>query len=382
ETAAADFAATTGSIMFPTATTFTIAIADDDATAPDEAAESFTVTLTAPDTASQITGAGVTTTIGQDDDPSARATRVKTPLATSAKAATHLTAQALSQRLRLNGADTFVSPTNFSLAHSGDGINLWAAAGRTNADGNDNNVTYNGDTTALHLGADTTWNDGLLGITIAQSAGDTNFTANDVSSTLKTSLLSIHPYLTRTVNNRKLWATAGYGTGEAQLRENNTMTADTGLSLLSAAIGLTLAESDNASFHLGGQWSRAQLDSATFPTGQVLPKVTATAFRLTGGTEFSKQLGNWRPFLTVSIRSDSGDGDDGNGADYGAGIEWQTGNAHLRLAGRKHAQGKGPDEENLTLTARKTAGRLNLGLNLTAASGLNTADLLSGELRF
>lgn len=35
-----------------------------------------------------------------------------------------------------------------------------------------------------------------------------------------------------------------------------------------------------------------------------------------------------------------------------------------------------------TLTARKTAGRLNLGLNLGVTDKVDTANLLTGELRF
>jgi len=52
------------------------------------------------------------------------------------------------------------------------------------------------------------------------------------------------------------------------------------------------------------------------------------------------------------------------------------------LEGSKHLAGSGADEDRLTLTARKTAGRLNLGINLTANDGVDAANLLSGEWRF
>jgi len=145
---------------------------------------------------------------------------------------------------------------------------------------------------------------------------------------------------------------------------------------------MVFAPGANASFHAAGQWSRAKLDAAAFPDGRKLPQVTAAATRLEGGVELSQSFGAWRPFVTVNLRRDSGDGDTGNAADYGGGVEWQNATAHLRLAGRKHAQGKGPDEEHLTLTARKTAGPLSLGLNLAADNGINAANLLTGELRF
>jgi len=66
----------------------------------------------------------------------------------------------------------------------------------------------------------------------------------------------------------------------------------------------------------------------------------------------------------------------------GGGVEWQTPTAILRLSGATHFAGDGAEEDRLTFTARQNAGRLNLGLNLTAADGLNTADLLTGELQF
>jgi len=63
-------------------------------------------------------------------------------------------------------------------------------------------------------------------------------------------------------------------------------------------------------------------------------------------------------------------------------VEWHGPALNLRLEGSKHLAGSGAGEDRLTLTARKTAGRLNLGINLIANDGLNTANLLSGEWRF
>jgi len=370
------------------------------ATAMVDDAATLTHTVSGMDEYTGVMSVGLAVAIVLADDPAARMVRVKTQLAGFAKSATQLTAQAISRRLQFNGASAFsLGPANeplrqgaFSLAHGDGGINLWGSGGRLNAAGSDDGVAYDGHTAALHLGADTVWRDGLLGIAIAQSSGDSDFSDALTGSTLKTSLVSVHPYLTRTWRDTKLWAMAGYGTGEAELRENEDARrrrADADITLLSAGGGLVLAFGDNAAFTAAAHWSRAEIAGATLVDAsgnsshdRLLPKLTASALRLTGGAEVGKRFGDWRPFVTVNLRRDSGDGDDGNAADYGGGVEWQNGDAHLRLAGRKHAQGAGPDEENLTLTARKTAGRLNLGLNLTAASGLNTADLLSGELRF
>ena len=343
--------------------TFTIAITDATGGATPTERPTLTVTIS-------------------EDDPAARAARVQTPLAAFAKSAGQLAANAVSQRLAFTG--NTLKEHGFSLNLKDAGFNLWASGSRSNANGSNNALTYTGHTTAWHLGADAPWRNGLLGIAVGQNAGNTDFSNADASGKLKSNLLSLHPYFTRTHNKTRLWATAGYGNGEAELSETGEAKFTTSLTMLTAGIGATVTTNESATLSLGALWSRAELDAATNTNGKTLPAVTADALRLNAGLEAGWDLTEeWRPFVTVSIRSDSGDGDDGNAADYGGGVEWQAATVHVRLEGRKHAQGQGPDEENLTLTARKTAGRLNLGLNLTAAaSGLNTANLLSGELRF
>ncbi|MCY4245642.1 MAG: hypothetical protein OXE47_10020, partial [Gammaproteobacteria bacterium] len=140
-------------------------------------------------------------------------------------------------------------------------------------------------------------------------------------------------------------------------------------------------QSDLLTATIGTLFSRARLDSAT-GDNKTLPAVTVSTLRVTAGAEAGWQHGAWRPFLTVNLRHDAGDGDDGGAADLGGGVEWQKGSAHVRLEGAGHGQGNGPDENRLSLTASKTAGRLNLGLTVTADNGIDTANLLTGEWRF
>ncbi|MDD9852134.1 MAG: hypothetical protein OXU94_10350, partial [Gammaproteobacteria bacterium] len=60
----------------------------------------------------------------------------------------------------------------------------------------------------------------------------------------------------------------------------------------------------------------------------------------------------------------------------------QTPTAILRLSGATHFAGDGAEEDRLTFTARQNAGRLNLGINLGVANGMDTANLLTGEWQF
>ncbi|MDD9870226.1 MAG: autotransporter outer membrane beta-barrel domain-containing protein [Gammaproteobacteria bacterium] len=266
------------------------------------------------------------------DNPTARAERLEAPVAAVARGVGQLAADAITQRV-----------------DSGRGVSIWGSGGYVSADGDHEGVDYDGDTSAFHLGVDTNWRDGLIGIAAANNDGDMNFTANGVTSTLETNFTSVHPYLTRRLNNAQLWTTIGYGSGEAELKELGGVDIKTDLTVLTAAFNITHAPSGMLSARVGALYSRATLDPAAR-----LPKVTVHTMRITAAGEVGRQMNDWRPFATAT----------------------------LRLSGATHLAGDGAGEDRLTFTGRKRAGRLNLGLNLTAADGLSTSDLLTGEWRF
>ncbi|MDD9850266.1 MAG: hypothetical protein OXU94_00620, partial [Gammaproteobacteria bacterium] len=108
------------------------------------------------------------------DNPAARAARLEAPLAAVARGVGVLAAEAVNQRVDGNAR-----------------LGLWASGGYVSADGEHECPTYDGNTTALHLGVDTKWRDGLLGITIAHSNGDMDFNNTD---NLETTVTSVHPY--------------------------------------------------------------------------------------------------------------------------------------------------------------------------------------------
>ena len=383
----------------------------DDATAePDE-----TFTLAVPQ-ATPIIGSGTYTTTSTDitvtirandgyvapiapgpavDNPVARAERLEAPVAAVARGVGLLAMDAVTTRARSVAttnqfhlgqgatAEELLRRSSFNLAGGGagdSGLNIWGGGDYIAAEGDHNGITYDGDTTAFHLGMDTTWRDGLIGIAAANSAGDLDFTANGMTSTLETNVTSIHPYLARRLNNSQLWTTIGYGSGEAELKEPGGANITTDLTVLTAAFNIAHAHNDTLSAQVGALYSRATMDEVAGPPG--LSKVTVHTMRINAAGEVGWRHDNWRPFVTVSLRHDAGDGDVGSAGDLGGGVEWQTPTAILRLSGATHFAGDGAEEDRLTFTARQNAGRLNLGLNLGVANGMDTANLLSGELRF
>jgi len=352
----------------------TLRITDDSAPEPDE---TITVTMrlnpALTTTTDTVTIVPLTVTIAANDgyvapvapgpvadDPAARAERLEAPVAAVARGVGQLAADAITQRVAGNAR-----------------LGLWASGGHLSADGEHEGIIYDGHTNALHLGVDTTWRDGLIGVSIARSNGDVDFNNTD---NLETTVTSVHPYLTRPFNGAQLWTTIGYGTGDAELKEPDTV-IKTDVKVLTAGFGLVHEQSDLLTATIGALFNRAKLDSAT-GDNKTLPAVTVSTLRVTAGAEAGWSHGAWRPFLTVHLRHAAGDGDDGGAADLGGGVEYQTPTVQVRLEGAGHVQGTGPDENRLSLTAGKTAGRLNLGLTVTADNGLNTANLLSGEWRF
>ena len=356
---------------------------------------SLLLTLTATGGANTATMAAISRTIAiLEDDPVARGARLEAPVVAAARGVGMLAAAAVEKRLRFNAAasefnlgraattDELLRRSGFSIAHGGGGFNFWGGGAYVSAKGDHAGVTYDGDTSALHLGADTQWRGGLIGVSIARSSGDMDFTvtADGMKSTLETEVTSVHPYLTRKFGEVQLWTTIGHGSGDAELREPDTV-IKTDLTVTTAALGASFAPWTGVALSADGVFTRAELDAAAAASRR-LPKVTVDNLRVNAAAELSGRRDAWRSFLTVNLRHDSGDGDTGAAGDLGGGVEWQSPTVNLRLEGAKYLTGSSAEEERLNFTASKTAGRLNLGLAVGMEDGLTTANLLSGEWRF
>jgi len=272
---------------------------------------------------------------------------------------------------------------NLAAGDGGRGVSIWGSGGYVSADGDHEGIDYDGDTSAFHIGGDTAWRDGLIGVAVSHSSGDIDFTvtADGMKSTLETSVTSVHPYLSRRINGSQLWLTAGYGSGDAELKEPGTV-IKTDVTITTAAFGIAHARGDLFTAGLSALFSRAELDAAV-GDGKTLPATTADTIRITANAEAGWTHGPWRPFLNFALRHDSGDSNTGGAADLGGGVEWQTPTVLVRLAGSGHIQGQATDEQRATLTVRKSTGNFDLNLNLAAdPTGIDTARLLTGEWRF
>jgi len=260
-----------------------------------------------------------------------------------------------------------LAKTSFAMNHGGHGGGgVWASGGRVSSDGDTGGVRYNSDTTSWHIGFDRAWNNGLLGVSLAHtdSEVDIDDTMTDVlGSKLESDLLSVHPYMTGQLDGGGwVWATIGYGTGDAEISEthNDNGTVKTDVEVVTAGLGAEVAPVEGIKLHLAGTIANAKLDAAEFSSGRAtLRSVNGTAVRvnagLEGGVDFALDGGTaLRPFITMSARVDSGDGHDGTSLDWGGGMDARTDNGlFARVEGRWQVDGKGPDEEILSLTIRQ-----------------------------
>ncbi|MDD9884893.1 MAG: autotransporter outer membrane beta-barrel domain-containing protein, partial [Gammaproteobacteria bacterium] len=331
------------------------------------------------------------------DNPVARAERLEAPVAAVARGVGLLAMDAVTKRARsvattnqfhlgrANTAEELLRQSGFNLTDGdgGRGVSIWGSGGYISADGDHEGVDYDGDTSAFHIGGDTAWRDGLVGVAVSHSSGDIDFTvtADGMKSSLETSVTSVHPYLSRRINGSQLWLTAGYGSGDAELKEPDAL-IKTDITVTTAAFGIAHARGDLFTAGLSAQYNRAKLDAAG-SAGKTLPATTADTIRITADAEAGWTHGPWRPFLNFALRHDSGDGNTGGAADLGGGVEWQTPTVLVRLAGSGHIQGQAADEQRATLTVRKSTGNFDLTLNLAADdAGVDIARLLTGEWRF
>jgi len=300
-----------------------------------------------------------------DDNPAARSARVQVPAAAIARGFGQLAADAIARRVGGDDAGR---------------VGLWAGGGTASTDGERDRVEYDGDTGALHIGVDRRWRGARLGLSVAQSNADMDFGADNLDA----DVTSFHPYFARDFGgNRRLWLTVGGGGGDAELTEGDAAAIKTDLSVTTAAAGLDFAPRDGVALSASAVHTRAKLDAAAADTRR-LPSTSVDATRVAAAAELSRKLaGGARPFLTVRVRHDSGDDEQGTAGDLGGGVEWQTPAVHFRLEGQAHIGGDGGEEQRFGLTVRRAFGPFDLGLNLAAdGAGVDAGRLLTGEWRF
>ena len=245
----------------------------------------------------------------------------------------------------------FVGPGSFAFQvdAAGKKWTYWGQADVQRLEGGQRGADYEGTLTSVYLGTDANYGDSWqAGVSASRSVAelDLRFESAKTSGTavLETELVSVYPYLRIDLDRGHLWGMAGAGWGEATLlRSTAGRRQDADLSMWMMAVG--------GRHRLTGPGSEASV--ALVEDLAVLRLITdggvgpindrsATVSRARLGVDVSGRLVladglALSPFAELMARSDSRDGETGNGVELSAGVRYRNESLRIGFEARGHA---------------------------------------------
>ncbi len=301
-------------------------------------------------------------------------------------------------RLSLNAADADAARPR---------LTAWGRFAGTTFDGQEGELTLDGDVFTGTVGVDGTWDRWLAGVAVAHSqgtgayrmrrgppdpndrnertreTGDGRSVAATGQGGLEQTLTSLHPYLRYAVTDRlNVWGTVGYGWGELDLEMKNGGTVETDTRLVMGAVGsrgVVLAPAETGGFALAtrtdAMLTRTSADAVTGPTGN-LAATEGDAHRVRVVLEGSRAV-TWEdgrrltPTLELGGRHDWGDAETGFGLELGGRVSYADPGLGLTVEGTVRGLLAHEDSEyqewGASGTIRLAPGAAGQGLALTVA---------------
>ena len=278
---------------------------------------------------------------------------------------------------------------------AGDGPDaaLWGSGDRRSLSLDDGALSWEGEVTALHAGADArTAPDGsggrvLGGVSASWSESDVDYTdtggAESVKGRHEARMASVQPYVGWLAGDgSRAWAALSHGRGEVEIADAAAGAADSSATLTAAAIGArTRALSRGAAaVDVKGeaQAARFTLDGG----GDLIAGLSARTFRLRVAAEGRYVIafangGSLTPSLEAGLRWDGGDGATGAGVELGGGAAWSAPSSPLTLEARGRAllaHGGDAEEWGVGGALRVAPGSGGLGLSLALSPSWGAAD--------
>ena len=231
--------------------------------------------------------------------------------------------------------NSFIMPLSAAGGSGGGGIGgfaLWGHADQQSFEGDG----MDGDLTSVYVGADAMIGDDLLvGLAASQSDGDVDYrfasAAASGTGTLSTEMMTLFPYAKWDVDLcTDLWVILGFGSGEIESTRSavaRTSVADLTMSMVSAGASRVVASGADWSIMLLGDVASLQMDTdgITGAIANVEVDVSRVRAAVEGKRTFAMDDGaRVILFGQLGARSDSGDGDTGQGAEVGAGVRYNT----------------------------------------------------------
>ena len=218
-------------------------------------------------------------------------------------------------------------------------LTAWGRFAGTQFDGNEPDLSLEGDVLTGTVGIDGAWDRLLLGMAVAHSRGDGSWTGTGrteaATGDLKNTLTSFHPYLRYAVTDRvAVWGTVGYGWGQLEVEEDRLhTTTETDTDLLMGAFGgrgILLSAGETGGFELAtrtdAMLTRTSSDAVATADGR-LESADAEAHRLRlvleGSRGFAWAEGrSLTPRMEVGLRHDWGDAETGFGLELGGRVRY------------------------------------------------------------
>ena len=205
----------------------------------------------------------------------------------------------------------------------------------TGFDGQDGDLSVEGEVATGLLGADWTRNDWAAGLIVGHSRGEGDYRGQGVG-TVSSSLTGLYPWGRQTLNDRvTAWGVAGYGEGTLTLEPEGEARIETDMDLAMAAAGLrgVLVEAPaEGGFALAAKTDGLIVRSASEEVrgddaGGMLKAADADVTRLRLGLEGTRAFrseggGTLTPSFGIGARHDGGDAETGFGVEVGAGVAY------------------------------------------------------------
>ena len=254
---------------------------------------------------------------------------------------------------QLLAGSSFALPLN--AAGTGGGlfrnVTIWGSGDYRDFSGGDRQVMhYEGDVTSINFGMDSRVGaDMLAGFSVSWAEAEVDYDdINGVSGESTTTLTSVNPYVGwQASDSINLWAAAGYGWGDVEINDDaaDTQESDLEQQMVAAGVSGLLVDSDEiieggtttVRIKAEAAYTWADIDGEGTLEGLTLD---ANRSRLTLEAVHERALesgGTLSSSLEVGVRSDGGDGEDGEGFETGIGLRFADPATGVSFEGRARA---------------------------------------------
>ena len=215
-------------------------------------------------------------------------------------------------------------------------LEIWGRGAFTRLSGRQGALSLDADFTTAALGADHSWQSGLMaGMILSHSRGAGTYAAFEAKGEADLSFTGVYPYASYRMRSNDIWVLAGAGRGAAEVAG---MESGFGSSIAATGVAGTLAS---------GRKVRLVYEADAFLSHAMAEeRERVRASRVRAGVESSVLLtGTVSPYLEAGLRRDAGDAETGMGLEMGGGLRLAKFGGRLRLEAGSRALVMHADED-------------------------------------